>query len=77
MPTNRRASLCASRRLALPCLGAPLLSLRRLQREEAPGEAELYAQQPGEKGLGAFARGVALVELQVLLLKRYVPLEHG
>jgi hypothetical protein len=41
--------------------------LRCLQREEMPGEAQLYAQQSGQERLGTVSGGVALVEPQVLL----------
>jgi hypothetical protein len=33
--------------------------------EEMPGEAEVYAQQPGQEGLGALAGGTGAVKLQV------------
>jgi REP element-mobilizing transposase RayT len=70
VPQNAcRAAPAAQRslRCLFPCLAAALLPLGCLQREETPGEAQLYAQQSGEERLGALAGGIALVELQVLL----------
>jgi hypothetical protein len=55
---------------ALPRLAAPICAFQRLHGKKTAGKAQLHAQQSRKTPSGSFARRLALVKLEVLLLGR-------